>query len=212
MQTLDYNDLVRMIRAAAAKIRANEQELSRLDSAIGDGDHGTTICKVMDAAEAASQADHGGKIADLLNQVGWDVMCVDGGSTPPLLGSFFTGMAEGAGDAAQLDTTALAALFEAGLAGMRAHTKAEPGDKTLMDAMVPAIKALRAAADAGMTPPEALSQAADAATRGAIATKDMLARFGRARNLGDRTRGVQDPGATSVAMIFQAFADAALLK
>jgi len=212
MQTLDYNDLVRMIRAAAAKIRANEQELSRLDSAIGDGDHGTTICKVMDAAEAASQADHGGKIADLLNQVGWDVMCVDGGSTPPLLGSFFTGMAEGAGDVAQLDTTALAALFEAGLAGMRAHTKAAPGDKTLMDAMVPAIKALRAAADAGMTPPEALSQAADAATRGAIATKDMLARFGRARNLGDRTRGVQDPGATSVAMIFQAFADAALLK
>lgn len=212
MRTLGYDDVVRMIRAAAAKIRMNEKELSTLDSAIGDGDHGTTICKVMDAAEAAAQSDCGGKIAEVLNKVGWDVMCVDGGSTPPLLGSFFTGMGEGASDAKQLDTAALAAMFEAGLAGMGAHTKAQPGDKTLMDAMVPAVKAVREAAEDGMGADVALSNAADAAARGALATKDMVARFGRARNLGERTRGAQDPGATSVSLMFQAFADAALTK
>ena len=208
MQTIGYDDLVRMIRAAAGKIRAHEPELSKLDSATGDGDHGTTITKVMDVAEEATHADCGGKIAELLNKVGWDVMCVDGGATPPLLGSFFGGMGEAAVALERLDATAMAALFDAGLAAMRAHTQAKPGDKTLMDALVPAIEAVRAAGGAGRSVSEGLHDAADAAMRGALATKQMTAKFGRARNLGDRTIGCQDPGATSVAYIFQAFAEA----
>jgi len=199
METIGYDDVVRMIRIAAAKIQANEKLLSTLDSATGDGDHGTTICKVMDAAVAAASVD-AGSIAELLHRVGWDVMCVDGGSAPPLLGSFFTGMAEGATGTDSLD---LAAAFQGGVKAMREHSQAQIGDKTMMDALLPAV-----AACSGDSPTAALRAAAEAATRGAEATKDMVAKFGRARNLGDRTKGHQDPGATSVAFMFQGFAEA----
>ena len=209
MQTIASNIIVHMIEVAAGKIRAAEKELSALDSATGDGDHGMTICRVMDAAEAAAKADTTGKISELLNKVGWDVMSVDGGSTSPLLGSFLIGLSEGAGSGAELDATAVAAMFEAGVAGLRQQTKAQPGDKTLIDALVPAVEALRAAANGGADVSTALRQAADAAARGAQATKEMTAKFGRARNLGDRTRGHVDPGATSIAHIFAAFAEAA---
>ena len=208
MQTIAYNDIVRMIQIAAGKIRAAEKELSTLDSATGDGDHGTTICRVMDAAEAATKAEVGGKVSELLNKVGWDVMSVDGGSTSPLLGSFFIGLSEGAGSAAELDAKAVAAMFESGVAGLRQQTKAQPGDKTMIDALVPAVEALRAAAGSGADVSAALRQAADAASRGVLATKDMTAKFGRARNLGDRTRGHMDPGATSISYIFAGFAEA----
>ena len=203
MSSLRYSDVAQMIRAAAAKIRANESHLSKLDSATGDGDHGTTICKVMDAAEAAVAADTSNNIAELLGKVGWDVMCVDGGSAPPLLGSFFTGMGEGTAGKAELDVPALAAALQSGVTAMREHSKAQIGDKTMMDALLPAV-----AACSGNVPAVALRAAADAATRGAEATKEMVAKFGRARNLGDRTKGHQDPGATSVSLIFQAFAEA----
>ena len=209
MQTIAYNDLIKMISAAAAKIRAAEKELSTLDSATGDGDHGMTICRVMDAAEAAAKADTSGKINELLGKVGWDVMCVDGGSTSPLLGSFFTGMGEGAAEG-PLDAASLASVFEAGVAGLRQQTKAQPGDKTMVDALVPAVQALRDAATAGKDPSTALRAAAEAAVRGAEATKQMQAKFGRARNLGDRTIGHADPGATSISYIFRAFAEAVL--
>jgi len=209
MQTIGSNIIVRMIEVAAGKIRAAEKELSTLDSATGDGDHGMTICRVMDAAEAAAKGDTSGKITELLNKVGWDVMSVDGGSTSPLLGSFFIGLSEGAGSAAELDAVAVAAMFEAGVAGLRQQTKAQPGDKTMIDALVPAVDALRAAANSGADVSSALQQAAEAASRGAQATKDMTAKFGRARNLGDRTLGHADPGATSISYIFAGFAEAA---
>lgn len=198
METVGYDDVVRMIRAAAAKIHANEKLLSSLDAATGDGDHGTTICKVMDAAVAAA-SEQAGSISEMLDRVGWEVMCVDGGSAPPLLGSFFTGMAQGATDGG-LD---LAAAFQGGVKAMREHSQAQIGDKTMMDAVLPAM-----AACSGDSPSAALRAAADAATRGAEATKNMTAKFGRARNLGDRTIGHQDPGATSVAFMFQGFAEA----
>ena len=209
MQTLGYDTIARMIQSAAAKIRASEKELSALDSATGDGDHGTTICKVMDAAEAASKVDVGGKISELLNKVGWDVLSVDGGSTSPLLGSFFLGLSETVGDAVQLDTAAVASMFESGLAGLRQQTKAQPGDKTMVDALVPAVEALRASAVGNQPVSAALNAAAVAAKRGAEATKQMQAKFGRARNLGERTIGHTDPGATSISYIFQGFAEAA---
>lgn len=199
METIRYDDVVRMIRTAAAKIQANEKLLSTLDSATGDGDHGTTICKVMNAAVAATQ-ERVGSVAELLGKVGWDVMCVDGGSAPPLLGSFFTGMAEGATGTDSLD---LAVAFQGGVKAMRDHSQAQIGDKTMMDALLPAV-----AACSGNVPAVALQAAAEAATRGAEATKDMVAKFGRARNLGDRTKGHQDPGATSVSLMFQGFAEA----
>lgn len=193
-----------MLRGAAAEIRANHELLGRLDSVGGDGDHGTTMVRAMARLEQAADAAGGG-LKGLLHDVGWGILGVDGGATGPLLGMLFMSMAEAAGEAEGLDPAALAGLFEAGLAGVRAQTKAQPGDKTMLDALVPAVEALRAAADGGAETAEALRLAAEAARAGAEATAALQARFGRARNIKEQSIGTQDPGATSVSLIFKGF-------
>ena len=177
--TLDQPQFRRMLLASVEQIRQNHEMLSRLDGATGDGDHGTTILRTM---EAVAKTLDGGEVLDLkalLSKIAWAVMSCDGGSTGPLLGSLFMGLADGASGKTEFDTPALAALFEAGVARMRKQTRAEIGDKTMMDALLPAVAALRAA------PPEAgvkaaLQAAATAAAAGAEATKSMRAKFGRA--------------------------------
>ncbi len=206
-QTIDYDGFVRMLSAAVAKIRENHAHLSKLDSATGDGDHGTAMSRAADAVQTAADADASGKLQALLHDVGWGVMSIDGGSTGPMFGSFFMGLSDGVGDSGSLDTAGLATSFEAGLAKMQKNSKAQVGDKTLMDALIPAVETLRAAADGGGSVEDALAQAADAAEKGAAATAEMQAKFGRARNLGERTIGHVDPGATSMAYLFRGFAE-----
>ena len=203
--TIGYDDIGRMIRSAADKIRAHRDELSKLDSAIGDGDHGTTIARAMGIAEKVMEESEKTNLRELLKDVGWGVMGVDGGATGPLLGSFLMGLGKGLGEQETIDCSTLAAMFEDGLAGVRRQSKAQIGDKTLIDALLPAVEAMRQAADEGRTIKEALQKAAEAAENGAVSTKEFKARFGRAKNLGDRTIGFQDPGATSMALIFQGF-------
>jgi len=205
-ETIGYDDVVRMLHGAAAKIRENHELLSKLDSATGDGDHGTSMVKAADAIEKGAAEDSQGKLPGMLHNVGWAVMSVDGGSTGPLFGSFFMGLSEGAGDSGSLDGVAVAAMFEAGLAKVQKQTKAQVGDKTMMDALVPAVETIRASVDAAEPIDAALRQAAGAATLGAESTAPLQAKFGRARNLGDRTVGHVDPGATSVSLLFQGFA------
>ena len=203
--TIGIEDMGRMIRAAADKIRANRDDLSKLDSAIGDGDHGMTIARAMGIAEKVIAESDKKELKGLLKDVGWGVMGVDGGATGPLLGSFLMGLGNGIDELETIDCPMLAAMFEAGLAAVRRQSKAQIGDKTLMDALLPAVDAMRRAADEGKSIREALQQAANAAEDGAISTKEFKARFGRAKNLGERTIGCQDPGATSMALIFQGF-------
>ena len=203
--TIGIEDMGRMIRAAADKIRANRDDLSKLDSAIGDGDHGMTIARAMGIAEKVIAESDKKELKGLLKDVGWGVMGVDGGATGPLLGSFLMGLGNGIDELETIDCAKLAAMFEAGLAAVRRQSKAQIGDKTLMDALLPAVDAMRRAADEGKSIREALQQAANAAENGAISTKEFKARFGRAKNLGERTIGCQDPGATSMALIFQGF-------
>jgi len=203
--TIGIEDMGRMIRAAADKIRANRDDLSKLDSAIGDGDHGMTIARAMGIAEKVIAESDKKELKGLLKDVGWGVMGVDGGATGPLLGSFLMGLGNGIDELERIDCPMLAAMFEAGLAAVRRQSKAQIGDKTLMDALLPAVDAMRRAADEGKSIREALQQAANAAENGAISTKEFKARFGRAKNLGERTIGCQDPGATSMALIFQGF-------
>jgi phosphoenolpyruvate---glycerone phosphotransferase subunit DhaL len=205
---LGYTDIVAMFGAAVEKIRANIKELSALDSAIGDGDHGTTMARAMNAVEKAVEESDGTDLKALLYSIGWGVMCIDGGSTGPLMGSLFMGMSDGVADKTELDCSGLSAMFEAGLAGVQKQSKAKVGDKTMMDALEPAVAAARAASDAGKSVLQALADSAEAADKGALATKEFIARFGRAKNLGDRTLGCQDPGATSIALMFSGFADA----
>lgn len=203
--TIGIENIGRMIRSAADKIRANRDELSKLDSATGDGDHGMTITRAMGIAEKVIEESEKKELKGLLKDVGWGVMGVDGGATGPLLGSFLMGLSNGVGEQDAIDCPTLAAMFEAGLAGVRRQSKAQIGDKTMMDALLPAVDAIRQAADAGKSITGALQAAAEAAKKGAVSTKDFRAKFGRAKNLGDRTLGHQDPGATSMALIFQGF-------
>lgn len=198
-----------MIRRAASDIRAAVDELSRLDSATGDGDHGSAMLRSMDAAEkAVAEAGESASPKDVLFQAGWAVMSAAGGATGPLLGSLLMGLSEGFGDNPRLDAAGTASAFEAALASVRKQTKAQPGDKTMMDALVPAVTAIREAADAGASIPAALAQAAEAAAKGAESTRTMQARFGRARNLGERSIGSVDAGARSMALLLAGFAAA----
>jgi dihydroxyacetone kinase-like protein len=210
-QTIDREDFVRMIRAAAAKINAEHEMLSRLDAATGDGDHGTTMKRAMANAEKAIAESPGAGLGDLLQNIGWAVMGTDGGATGPLFGTFFMGLSEGVALSTVLDAPAVAKAFEAGLAAIQKQTPAKLGDKTMLDALIPAVEALRAAANE-QNLAAVLARGAEAAEKGAAATKDLRARHGRARNLGDRSIGSQDPGATSVGLMFRGFAEALAAK
>jgi len=204
-----YDELVGMIRTAAERVRANVETLSKLDSVGGDGDHGTTMARAMGKAEQAIADAASRQPKGLLTDVGWAIMGVDGGATGPLLGTLFMGMADAVPDAGSLDARGLAAAFEAGLAALEKQTRARVGDKTMMDALIPAVEAARKAADAGQGPVEVLAQAAQAAKTGAESTKELQAKFGRASNVGAKSIGTPDAGATSVSLVFQGFAEGA---
>ena len=205
---LGYDDVVRMLRGGAGKIHEGHGTLSQLDAATGDGDHGTSMRRAMACLEKAVEEASSHKIATVLHEIGWAILSAGGGATGPLLGTFFMGMSGAAGSRETLDGAAVAALFEAALADVRSQTKAKPGDKTMLDAMIPAVEALRAAAGEGQAIPAAMARAAEAAEAGAAATTQMQARFGKAKNLGPRSVGTADPGATSVSYLFRGFAEA----
>jgi len=205
--SVDRETLILMLRGAAGLIRQNHDLLTRYDSAGGDGDHGTTMVRAMDNLEKAIDENSGMPLKDLLQAIGWAVMGTDGGATGPLWGTFFSGMSDGiAGET--LDGASVAAAFDAGLKSIEKQTKAKVGDKTMMDALIPAVEAARKAVDEGQDPAGVLAQAAQAAKLGAESTKDFAARFGRARNVGAKSIGTPDAGATSVALIFQGFVEA----
>ena len=206
-KSLSFPDLTWLLQSGANRVKANHELLSRLDSATGDGDHGIAMKRTADAILDSVQGCETKAIAPLLEAVGWNVMSIDGGSTGPLFGSFFMGMAAGAAGRDELDGPALAAVFEAGLSKLRAQTPANVGDKTLLDALAPAVEALRQAADQGQRLHEIFARAAEAAAHGAESTRDMQAKFGRARNLGPRSIGHVDPGATSVSLLLAGFRD-----
>ncbi|PYV92690.1 MAG: dihydroxyacetone kinase subunit L [Acidobacteria bacterium] len=205
--TLCIKELLWMMGGAIEKVKCEHKVLSELDSACGDGDHGTTMLRATNQLEKVMTAHQSDNLQGLLSDMGWTVLGIDGGATGPLLGSFFTGMSESVAGKQTLDTEALTAMFEAGLNALKKQTKAQVGDKTLMDALVPAVAALRAGAEANKEILQILREAAAAAQEGAYSTKNLKARFGRAKYLGDRTLGHQDPGATSISLMFQGFYD-----
>jgi phosphoenolpyruvate---glycerone phosphotransferase subunit DhaL len=205
--TIPASDLIVMWRAAVARIRANVDLLTKLDSVTGDGDHGTAMLRSMEAIEKAIDEHSEAGVKELLSKAGWGVMSAAGGSTGPLLGSFLVGMGTGLGACAELDGPALSAVICGGIGQMHKHSKAQVGDKTMMDALLPAAEVLQAN-EASAAPGELMKLAAEAAAEGAERTKGMLAKFGRARNLGERVLGHADPGATSMSLILAGFAEA----
>jgi phosphoenolpyruvate---glycerone phosphotransferase subunit DhaL len=200
------SDLFYMMAGAAANIRERHAWLSELDSIAGDGDHGASMLRAVQCLEHVFSPDSAMDLKIGFSQAGWNVMGTDGGASTSLLGAFFLGMSDGpAAGSFSIDGPGLASAFQAGLAALQKQTKAQPGDKTMMDALVPAVASIRIAADAGFEIEVVLQQAAQAAQTGAETTRNLIARYGRARLLGERTRGFQDPGATSIALIFEGF-------
>jgi dihydroxyacetone kinase-like protein len=202
---VDVGAVEAWIRAFARSIAEHRDELTALDSAIGDADHGTNMDRGMSAAVAALEAAPPADPAALLKQVGMTLVSKVGGASGPLYGTFFLRMAGALGsDPADAETVARA--LRAGLDGVVARGKAEPGDKTMLDALVPACDALDAALAAGEPLGQALEAAATAARKGRDATVPLVARKGRASYLGERSAGHQDPGATSTALLLDAAA------
>jgi dihydroxyacetone kinase-like protein len=203
---IDAAALARWIQAYAAAVAENEKELTRLDSAIGDADHGANMNRGFKAVLAKLDGAAPTAPAALLKLVGMTLVSTVGGASGPLYGTFFLRMAAAVGDAETLDQAAFAAALRAGVNGVVARGKAEADDKTMYDALAPAVDALDAALG-GENTISALRAAADAAARGRDATTPMQARKGRASYLGERSVGHQDPGATSAALLLQAAAD-----
>lgn len=196
------------VREFAAQVEAHRELLTRLDSAIGDADHGANMVRGMGAAVAAVHDRPGDTAASLLRQVGMTLVSTVGGASGPLYGTFFLRMATAAGDVESLDARAFGKSLRAGLDGVVTRGKAEAGDKTMFDALAPAVDAFDAALAAGDDLRAALCAAADAAAEGRDATVPLVARKGRASYLGERSVGHQDPGATSAALLIASAATA----
>jgi dihydroxyacetone kinase-like protein len=198
-------EIVGMLQGAVAQIRSNHEYLTKLDSAIGDGDHGTTILKVMENVSKSLAESESLPLKDVLFNAGMAAASTDGGSSAPLIGSLFMGMADPAEGKESLSTADLAAVIAGGIEAVKLDSKARVGDKTMMDALLPALDILK-----GPVPEDVnalLSSLQRAALSGAESTKDFVAKFGRARNLGERVIGNPDPGAYSIAFIFKGFAE-----
>jgi phosphoenolpyruvate---glycerone phosphotransferase subunit DhaL len=180
--------------------------LTELDSAIGDADHGTNMTRGMTAAMAKVGASPAANAGEFLKTVGMTLVSSVGGASGPLYGTFFLRLGTSAGTADTLDGAALAAALRAGLEGVIARGKAELEDKTMLDALIPAIGAFDTALEAGSDLPAAADAASVAADQGRDATEPLLARKGRASYLGERSIGHIDPGATSTALLFRALA------
>lgn len=203
MKQLTIESFKGMLNNALKQIKAREEEFSKLDAVIGDGDHGQAIVTAFSVV--VKEAEKGTEFKAMLNDMGFGVMLETSGSTSTLLGAFFLGMSDNA-TGTKLDADAVKKMFAGGLANVRKQTKAEPGDKTMMDALVPAVEAIQACKSDDIK--VILTAGAEAALAGAKSTIEMKANFGRARNYGERSVGYADSGATSWSCMLAAFADA----
>lgn len=205
--TLD--DLLAWLGSFSDAVHENTGYLTELDSAIGDADHGANLTRGVDAVMAAlagPDAERPDDASALFSKVGMTLVTSVGGASGPLYGTFFLRFGTTAGDAATLDGPALLAALRAGLEGIVTRGRAQAGDKTMYDALAPAVAALDAALGAGEPLPAAARSAADAAAEGRDATRDLLARKGRASYLGERSIGHIDPGAASSTLLVESLA------
>ncbi|RYH06288.1 dihydroxyacetone kinase subunit DhaL [Tropicimonas sp. IMCC6043] len=205
MTSIDNKGAGAVVTEIAAVIVDNKAYLSEIDGKIGDGDHGVNMAKGF--ARAAERLDPEGTLTDALELLSDVLMSEIGGSMGPLYGMTFSDMAESLGDAEKIDAANFAAMIRAGLEGVQDIGSAKVGDKTLLDAFVPAVDAFDAAITGGKSFAEALDAMKAAAAEGRDSTVDMVARVGRSSRLGERSRGVLDAGATSCAMILAGFAE-----
>jgi dihydroxyacetone kinase-like protein len=207
------------LRLSADRLRERSRELTELDQAIGDGDHGinmdrgfSAVVAMLDQRSAAPEASTDAStqtpdVAATLKQAAQTLIRTVGGASGPLYGTFFLKASATLAQNQDATVADLIAAFDAGVAGIGAIGGAQPGDKTMLDALLPGLAAAREGLEAGAPTDRVMSAAADAAELGAKATVPLVARKGRASYLGERSVGHQDPGATSSAILLRALAD-----
>lgn len=204
-------DLVQILKLLAETFEEHVDHLSKLDTEIGDGDHGFSMASgfksVADKLDQLSELP----IGDLLKKTGFELIKTIGGAAGAVFGTLFTGQAswyqanlEGEGS---LTLQQWSEMFTEALAQIQRRGGAQPGDKTMLDALQPAVTALEEAAGQNADLGDAFQTAARRARSGALSTKDMIAKHGRAKNLGERALGFVDPGSVSTALIFETLAD-----
>jgi dihydroxyacetone kinase-like protein len=195
------------IKDYGAVIADNRDDLTALDSAIGDADHGTNMDRGMRKALERLDGLDGNDIGAALKAVGMALVSSVGGAGGPLYGTLFIQMGGATAGKEEVGLADWAEAVRAGVEGVQARGKAEQGDKTMVDALLPAAETLREAADQGADVPDGLRRAAAAAEEGMKATVELVARKGRASYLGSRSAGHQDPGATSSYLLMKSAAD-----
>lgn len=202
MEELTLDTFKQMLRNALVRIKERQDEFSQLDAVFGDGDHGTAIVTALNAI--VETAEKGTEFKTMLNDMGFNVMLQTSGSTSTLLGAFFLGMSDCVGGRS-LNAEAVRKMFAGGLKNVSTQTQAKKGDKTMMDALIPAVEAIESSQSDHIN--DILDAGAAAAQAGADDTAGMKAAFGRARNYGERSVGSADPGAKSWACMLSAFAE-----
>jgi dihydroxyacetone kinase-like protein len=192
------------LRRSAQALHEQRQYLSDLDAAIGDGDHGINMDRgftaVLDKLPAVAEAD----IGTILKTVGTTLVSTVGGASGPLYGTAFLRAGTALADKQELQPSDVALGMNAALEGIMARGRAQRGEKTMVDALAPAVDAFNASINAGQPVADALEAATAAGEQGMLATIPLVATKGRASYLGERSAGHQDPGATSVTLFLRA--------
>ncbi len=205
MPTLDLDAVKRMLTVAADRVIAARDTLTRADQAIGDGDHGVTMERAFIAARAAIAAKPVQTVGDVFRNAGMAILGGGGGASGAVFGTFFIGASKPL-TSSSLGGPEFAAALATGLAAVQARGKAKPGDKTMVDALAPAVAA--AQEKSGEDVAAVAVAAAKAARSGSDATGAMVAATGKAKTLGERSLGHVDPGSITLALLLEGCADA----
>ena len=198
-----------IVEGMAKKIEAEKEYLTELDNEIGDGDHGINLARGFEAVEKKLPSLAGGDIGALLKGVGMQLVSTVGGASGPLYGTAFMKAGMACKGLTEIDGPAFVKAMEAAVDGIKMRGKATEGEKTMLDALCPALKVLQDDVTAGKSLKEALQDPAQAAEKGVEYTKTIIATKGRASYLGERSLGHQDPGATSSLYLLQVLAEMA---
>lgn len=193
-----------MLLKAADIWMEHKDSLSEIDSRFGDGDHGVTIGKIAGLIRKGVEEWKDESIYDFLDDLGMDIMAVSGGSAGPLYGTMIGGLAGPLENVEEIDGAVLKDMFAASLESMEDITKAKIGDKTMMDALIPAVEAAKGAGD---DVKEILEAARKAAEKGAKDSEQYISKFGRARSYKEQTIGTPDAGAVSTSLFFAGLAE-----
>ena len=202
---LFLKDFQKIITGINDTIQENKMLLCKLDSVIGDGDHGMTIAKGFDAAMEKIEKTQPGNISDLLKAAGSAIIMTIGGVAGPIFGSLFSEMGRTiSSDMESVDIMTLSSMFSAALEKIMKLGGAKPGEKTMVDAFYPAVKSLEDSAASGISIKEALGRMTEAAKKGAQSTKDMISLKGKSSYSGERSLGYEDAGANTVYFMIKA--------